>query len=177
MTTEDDFQKQLDAHPDDDHTRLVFADWLQERADPRADGYRALGVGSKRPRPDWQESGAKRRFFTWFKREKQSDRKYHPNSLPGDWFLRLKGGKQFSDDGTAVTSKDRYILGDWTDYPSRREAEDAAALAFAKLPPEVRAELLAGPAERPATRRKKPARKPKPKAKLKPKPKPKPKPK
>ena len=37
MTTEDDFQQALDANPDDHHTRLVFADWLQERGDPRAE--------------------------------------------------------------------------------------------------------------------------------------------
>ena len=37
MTKEDDFQKALDAHPEDWQTRLVFADWLQERGDPRAE--------------------------------------------------------------------------------------------------------------------------------------------
>ena len=161
MTTEDDFQSQLDAHPDDHQTRRVFADWLQDRSDPRAEGYRALGVLDKRPRPDSQDQGATRRFFTWFKREKQPAKKYHPNSLPGDWFLLLKGGKQYSDAGTAVTSKDRYILGDWTDYRTQRAAEDAAALAFAELPAERQTELLAGPRKRAATKRKKPARKPK----------------
>lgn len=30
MTTEDDFQKHLDENPEDHHTRLVFADWLEE---------------------------------------------------------------------------------------------------------------------------------------------------
>jgi hypothetical protein len=29
MTTEEDFQRQLDLHPDDHQTRLVFADWLE----------------------------------------------------------------------------------------------------------------------------------------------------
>jgi uncharacterized protein (TIGR02996 family) len=43
LTTEDDFQNALDANPEDHQTRLVFADWLQERVDPRAEGYRALG--------------------------------------------------------------------------------------------------------------------------------------
>ena len=43
MTTEDDFHRALDANPDDWQTRLVFADWLDDRGDPRAEGYRALG--------------------------------------------------------------------------------------------------------------------------------------
>ena len=43
VTTEDDFQRALDKNPDDWQTRLVFADWLEERDDPRAEGYRALG--------------------------------------------------------------------------------------------------------------------------------------
>src|SRR4051812_5929885 len=43
MTTEDDFNRRLDAHPEDWQTRLVFADWLDERGDVRAEGYRVLG--------------------------------------------------------------------------------------------------------------------------------------
>ena len=35
MTTEDDFQTAIDAHPEDWQTRLVFADWLDEHNDPR----------------------------------------------------------------------------------------------------------------------------------------------
>ncbi len=38
MTTEEDFQAALDLHPDDWQTRLVFADWLQDRSDSPADG-------------------------------------------------------------------------------------------------------------------------------------------
>ena len=49
MTTEDDFQAALDTNPGDWQTRLVFADWLQERDDPRAEGYRALGLLRRAP--------------------------------------------------------------------------------------------------------------------------------
>ena len=41
MTSENDFQVALNANPDDHNTRLVFADWLQNRNDPRAEAYRA----------------------------------------------------------------------------------------------------------------------------------------
>ena len=44
MTTEDDFQRALDANTDDWQTQWVFADWLDEHADPRAEGYRVLGT-------------------------------------------------------------------------------------------------------------------------------------
>jgi uncharacterized protein (TIGR02996 family) len=50
MTTEDDFQNALAAQPQDWQTRLVFADWLQEHNDPRAEGYRAMGMRRVTPR-------------------------------------------------------------------------------------------------------------------------------
>ena len=47
MTTEDDFHRRLDECPEDAHTRLVFADWLEEHGDPRADPVRRALV-------DWE---------------------------------------------------------------------------------------------------------------------------
>ena len=49
MTTEDDFRRLIDSNPNDWQNYLVFADWLQERDDPRAVGYRAMGEGVLRP--------------------------------------------------------------------------------------------------------------------------------
>lgn len=49
MTTEDDFQNHLDLNPLDFHTRLVFADWLEERDDPRGPAYREPAV----PLAEW----------------------------------------------------------------------------------------------------------------------------
>jgi uncharacterized protein (TIGR02996 family) len=46
---EEPFHAALDAKPDDSTLRLVFADWLEERGDPRAQGYRALGLLGKWP--------------------------------------------------------------------------------------------------------------------------------
>lgn len=160
MTTEDDFNAALDANPEDWQTRLVFADWLQERGDPRADGYRALAQG--RHQPDTTTSDVVATAFHWWNRD-WTDRAYanhetifRPVSLAGDWYGLLKGGR-----------KDEQKR----DFPTRRRAEDAAARAFAKLSPERRAELLAIPPPgdelepKKATRKKpvakKPARKPK----------------
>jgi uncharacterized protein (TIGR02996 family) len=120
MTTEDDFQRKLDAHPEDWQTRLVFADWLDERGDPRAEGMRALGLHRMHPcdlcnPPRWvfwngKEYGARSQGYY----------------LSGDWF-RLIAGR-----GETL----------WARFKTRRKADDAAALAFAKLPAARRAELL-----------------------------------
>jgi uncharacterized protein (TIGR02996 family) len=130
MTTEDDFQRALDAHPDDWQTRLVFADWLQDGGDPRADGYRALVACG------WSPWTAIKGWYSWwdFNRcgrtahETPPMHQFGHGELPTDWFDALGPRRYGKHD---------------SDYPTRREAEDAAALAFAKLPPERRAELLA----------------------------------
>lgn len=125
MTTEDDFQRALDLHPDDHHTRLVFADWLDERGDVRAAGYRALGVLCKYPATP---SGGDGRW-KWHRANHGMPHLY-PWWLPNEW----------CDAFYADWSVYGYV---WHD--SRRQAEDAAALAFAKLPADRRQELLAGP--------------------------------
>lgn len=124
MTTEDDFQRMLDAHPDDHQTRLVFADWLEERGDERAEGYRALGLLR-------HHTGGSNAFPCWWTHEKNGTANDQTQAqLPRDWFDRLRD---------ALTGGNW-----WRDYPSRRAGDDAAALAFACLPAERRAELLAG---------------------------------
>ena len=48
--TEAEFIAALAAEPRELTTLLVFADWLDERGDPRAEGLRLLAA----PRPDWR---------------------------------------------------------------------------------------------------------------------------
>lgn len=124
MTTEDDFQNALDAHPHDWQTRLVFADWLQEHNDPRADGYRALGklnhVPLRTDKEQWVLGRDDNRGANPFLDDRRC-------TLPADWFLGL------------AVKEDHF----WVFFPTRRSIEDAAALAFAKLPAARRAELLA----------------------------------
>lgn len=126
------FQMKLDEHPDDHATRLVFADWLQERGDPRAEGYRALArcgfVLSDR------YSGPPIRYIP-----KQASRVFRFDStgtgrdytFPADWYALLPGAKADESGGCVL-------------FPNRRAAEDAAALAFAALPKARRDALLAG---------------------------------
>jgi uncharacterized protein (TIGR02996 family) len=132
MTTEDDFQAMLDANPEDHTTRLIFADRLDERGDPRGPGYRALGERRISPchlgsaifdAAEREELGAPAaQGFWWCDADEP---KFAPHHLPFAWFMAVHGGLRSANN-----------------YPTRREAEDAAALAFAQLPADRRAELL-----------------------------------
>lgn len=133
MTTEGDFHAALDRRPSDFHCRLVFADLLQERGDPRAEGYRALGVLRLRPvRDPVFDKGSQGQPEWRLYRDDLGCIPKGPDDMPADWFLLI--------DEKEASTKSHAHLRWW----SRRVAEDAAALAFAKLPPERRAELLAG---------------------------------
>ena len=122
------FQAALDAHPADHTTRLVFADWLQERGDPRAEGYRALGMLGIRPRT--AESDTWRLY--WYKTPVLTD----PSSnLPlREWVMAMSGYR-------AEKYRDSHQWG-CADQPTREECENDAAHAFLLLPRERRAELL-----------------------------------
>lgn len=142
-TTEGDFQRHLDEQPDDHFTRLVFADWLQDRDDPRADGYRALGSLPVFPWLDkhsvpWGAPEIKN-GTAWCWWGGTVEPQTLPHCLPDDWFGAVKTDWQYKayDGHSTVSSKDFY---------SRREADDAAALAFLKLRAKRRAQLLAGKA-------------------------------
>lgn len=133
MTTEEDFHAALDAHPDDAHCRRVFADWLQERGDPRAEGYRALGATRRQPR-NFCNAG---KDWLWHPDVHALDLDHVPSAsiLPKDWYDALDGGRPFGALVWPCSTKPVF---------TRRAAEDAAALAFANLPAARRAELLAG---------------------------------
>lgn len=123
MTTEDDFQRQLDAAPDDHQTRLVFADWLDERNDPRAAGYRALGALRKHTRDEGSQ-------HCWTKLGETDWCSFNGHEgLDDDWFDLITNPHQPVH---AV-------------FGSRREAEDAAALVFGQLPERRRRQILEYP--------------------------------
>jgi uncharacterized protein (TIGR02996 family) len=128
VTTEDDFQAKLDANPDDWQTRLVFADWLQERGDPRAEGYRALGLLRRVPRLTVRGLlGGTRRPDQW---------SFVSSALePGEWHWKWDAQRLPWHWSKKVAN--RHV------NESRRAIEDVAALAFAELPVERRAELIA----------------------------------
>jgi uncharacterized protein (TIGR02996 family) len=131
-TTEDDFHRILDSAPYDHQTRLVLSDFLQERNDPRAEGYRALGQLQKMPAYHKDNN-----VHHWYHFNKSNDvipelfdnidPDLQRNVLPFDWYMLTKPGKE--------AHEAHY-------HKSRKEADDAAALAFFQLPEERRKELL-----------------------------------
>lgn len=169
MSDEAAFLAAIFAEPDDDTVRLVFADWLEERAgavacpacsgaglrlanvgpdgrwvpcptcrgaefvpDTRAEGYRSLARLRRKP----HFRGATLHNYPHNYLYGRTDNGIHHCRdtllclLPPDWF-------------EAVAPLARSSWDWWAEWSARRAAEDAAALAFAKLPAARRAELLA----------------------------------
>jgi uncharacterized protein (TIGR02996 family) len=135
VTTEGDFHRAIDAQPDDWQTRLVFADWLQERGDPRAEGYRALVALGKRAKSVQMATGTGKlgpvNFIFGSDRIRRAALRAGNELclIPQDW-LKLFSGSLYEVNPL------------WRHYHTRREAEDAAAVAFAGLPAKRRARLL-----------------------------------
>lgn len=119
-TTEADWQATLDAAAPEDRAGLmqIFADWLDERENPRGPGYRALGALGKYP----MFGGS---VFHWWQPILQRwPLAVRASHLPSDW----------------------YSIGPLPrGHRSPRAACDLAALAFARLPQSRQAELLALP--------------------------------
>lgn len=133
-------QAHLDAHPDDHKARRLLGEWLQWHGDERGEGYRALAACGKEP-----YCGNRKRMVWFCKRmvwfcaryydaiaatEEAAIHRMLPHHLEGDWCDAIKQRKPTS--------------ANWHDYRTRRAAEDAASLAFARLPAERRAALLRG---------------------------------
>ena len=138
VTTEEDFQNALDADPGDWQTRLVFADWLQERGDPRAEGYRALGKPGCRPTGYTDKDVVAKKpgdtAYWCYWTDPGSAAPHLPRQeidwLPRDWFALIL---QSATERGFANRKRR----------TRRELDDCAALGFSRLPAARRAELLA----------------------------------
>ncbi len=129
MNDENAFQAYLDKHPDDHTARLVFADWLQERDDPRAEGYLALGANKKTCQHYSSEgsSDGEDAYCYWDGGNGFGSTAY----LPKDWLIAIVGYRPLKNP-----------MSNFRNFGSRRECDDAAALAFAKLPISRRAKLL-----------------------------------
>jgi len=104
MSEEESFNFLLDTNIDDWTTRLVYADWLEEHGDCRAEGYRALGINQYTPSKQEEYWG----YAFWCHYNKGSS-----GYIPPDWWaIYYRKRKKMSN---------------------RREAEDAAALAYYEL--------------------------------------------
>jgi uncharacterized protein (TIGR02996 family) len=126
MTTESDFQTALDADPSDHLTRLVFADWLQDREEKRAEGYRALANWNCSPFSSgsgtviWYSAEDYNYPFPYDPKDKNGHGKGNKCALAmlPNWWIRYFP-RYYNRNG---------FLG----FSSRQEAEDEAAIAYSK---------------------------------------------
>lgn len=136
--TEDDFHRQLDENPDDHHTRMVFADWLQERNDPRAEGYRAMGQLGFAPSKSVYHNDGKTWIWAHDKNTFGIQKgRYDSSKLPHSWLKRIKSNHpDYGHLGGIINPTPH-----WRYHTSRRSADDAAALAYDRLPKNTKVAL------------------------------------
>ena len=150
MSDEDAFHAAIDAAPEDAAPRLVFADWLDERGDERAEGYRAMGRLARVPlAPNYNSEYTIYHRWSWVddcniwgRSGAFGDGDILPHALPVDWIGRIENCPRYGDTNLSAG---------WREWPTRRETEDAAARAFARLPEDRREELLKSTAKLPPT--------------------------
>jgi uncharacterized protein (TIGR02996 family) len=154
MTSEDDFQAKLDETPYDWQTRMVFADYLGDLDDPRAEGYRLMGVRCRTPvmcfrdRPSEETRGVvylrtSRKGWAWMDPHDMTAKRlafWQPTWchvwLPFPWAAVME----------SCTFLDRFVgnctLSTWNPginvFTGRRLAEDCAAFAVSLLSPAYR---------------------------------------
>ena len=117
MTQDEPFLRALLANPDDRVSRLVYADWLDDRADPRAEYLRLFARAAELPPGDANRAELRRRLL-----ELQAD-------LP-PWWVAIAGGLR-------ITKANKYEAGpriedaSWAlDRPARRTDADGYALTI-----------------------------------------------
>lgn len=114
----------LDAEPENHWLRCVYADWLDDRGDPRAAGYRAMGRLGRSAAVFVKGYG---HYIGWLWLCGGEFGWDNPRCLPEEWCLIIVNGRTIR----------------FTNFPSRAAAEDAAAIAWAKLTPEQQARIFA----------------------------------
>ncbi len=122
MTTEDDFHRWLDLHPDDHATRGVLGDFLQDAGDERGAGYVAMSLWEiySPPRSLKNPVGG----WGWVPNALCPR---SPDWLPEDWWHE---------------TLDFLYIRIHTGRNKRRDYDDMAAYAFGQLPADRRAALL-----------------------------------
>ena len=120
------FQAALDKDPADKNARLAFADWLRDRDDPRAAGHQWMAESGMRM---WSfamgSTAGVHDHWCWGKitgTTKQNKKTFARSLLRDALFLAVR--KRSVNEGRSEW---------WTFFPSRREAEDALALAYLEV--------------------------------------------
>ena len=145
---EDAIQAGLDAEPGDWQARLVLADLLDERGDPRGPGYRALG--RHRVWPHHCRDVLNLDTWAYHNGRGPTGASARPmadaHRLPSQRWLDLTQDEEYRTLGRKMDGyKTRNTVLSSCVAPSRRWLEDCAARAFAGLEPAERRALLEGP--------------------------------
>jgi hypothetical protein len=115
-------QRHLDAHPDDHGARRLLGEWLTACGDERGEGLCALAACKK-----WCRFWKVNQGWCWLRDVTAWDRaEFEHTELGGNWY------------DAGIETVVHQLFG------TRQAAEDAASLAFTRLPAERRAQLLRG---------------------------------
>lgn len=144
MSDEDAFQAKIDENPEDGLPRLVFADWLEERGDPRAEGYRAMVAIGWVPYflSDPNEDGL-RDEWSCGNYPSPADRNGDKSTLPQSWWAEVQAMHVESAPYQIMYTYGRDQFASWA---SRAEMENIVATAFVDLPPPEKSKILNGAA-------------------------------
>jgi uncharacterized protein (TIGR02996 family) len=131
VATEEAFQAALDHDPTDSVTRMVFADWLLERDDPRAYGYWALGALRRSPllMKDDPAEGGRDIWWQWNRETIITPMKEGVNILPHEWIEAIIEIGQPGNRCACAT---------------RRIADDIAAAAWVEIHELIRRTIIEG---------------------------------
>mgnify|MGYP000060608491 CR=1 FL=1 len=139
MTDLDALHAALDAEPWSATLRLVIADELDALGDPLREGYRALGLLGRYPRTSTR-GGYPGEFWQWVRQGNPwawtgafCDGELLSFALPDAWVKEI---------ATSPTINYTNYGAGWREFPTRREADDAAAKAFTRLPAATQAAIL-----------------------------------
>lgn len=151
-----EMREAMRTRPDDFTLRGIYADLLDDRGDPRAAGFRAIGMIRSSPcaytvdKDDitkvvsWEVAGPgePEKAGVWFASAPTEYPISQVFDLPMDWLLLLEltDPESTVEVPNGITQETRWTL----DYPSTLFAEDHAALTFFKLPTERQEQLLRG---------------------------------
>jgi uncharacterized protein (TIGR02996 family) len=126
MREEEGFLQAIQANPDDDLSRLVYADWLDERGDPRGEFLRLqLAIRALAPDHPHRVSG-------------EHELSYLRAQAPADWLLAVEpegapAGKAPSPYATCKCFEAQYGDRRWSEVELHTDAQDTECDAWKRL--------------------------------------------
>lgn len=124
MSDEESFQVALDADPYDQTARAAFADWLEDRCDPRAAAVRELWRMGWAPFQNGPNSWTCGNYNSPDRLEGPKD----TSKLPKQWWVEVR--KSCGESGGVDTDPSGYLDCQWAHWKTRRTCESAVISAY-----------------------------------------------